>query len=241
MFKSFASLFKNQRSLSTKYLFKQRSIKNNIFSAPSLAWKSDITNSIFKSGPKKDIAEKPKTTTELNSVSNEDLKIVIVRGLPQAWNEKEFIHYFDKDRSNIEKVSVVKNRLGVNSGKAMVFFKTKNIAERFVKDWDHNMIDTPEYTQQIAVALFQLKTRESVVQSSSSAKQVYVHNLSFDCTNDDLYSLASDYGEIMKVELPTSATGKCKGFGYVTFQRVEDAKNFLNFANEADFLGRKIK
>jgi len=244
MIKNFANfLTRNGR---TTYLAKSLFNKKNqniFLTTASVAWKSDLSqsNSLFKDESKKDIAEKTKTSTELNSVSNEDLKIVLVRGLPQAWNDKELASYFDKDRRNIEKVSIVKNRLGVNTGKAMIFFKNKTIAEKFIKDWDHNMIDTPQYTQQIAVSMFQLKTRETVNQASASAKQVYVYNLSFDCTNNDLYSLACDYGEIMKVELPTTAIGKSKGFGYVTFQRVEDAKNFLEFAQESDFMGRKIK
>ena len=32
-------------------------------------------------------------------------------------------------------------------------------------------------------------------------KQIYLVNLPFDCSNDDVYYLASDFGEVINVEM----------------------------------------
>lgn len=53
---------------------------------------------------------------------------------------------------------------------------------------------------------------------------LFLGNLSFECTSDDVTDAFSPHGTIMSVRLPTDRdTGAPKGFGYVTFSSVEEA------------------
>jgi len=218
-------------------------LKNFIFTQ-TVAWKSDLEkpNSLTEKKDTTDLEEKQEVPTSiLNSITNEDLKVVILSGLPHPWNEKDISKYFDKAGRDILKVNVVRNRLGTNTGKALVTFRNSSIAEKFIADWNFNLIETEEYTQQIGAEVFTLKKRKDVSKTNYGLKQVYIYNLNFDCMNEDLYNFAADFGAVKNVELPTKQTGKNKGFGYVTFETAADAEKFIKFADEMDFMGRKIR
>ena len=63
---------------------------------------------------------------------------------------------------------------------------------------------------------------------------IYVGNLSYDVTTDDLSSVFSEYGNVKRVQLPTDReTGRPRGFGFVVFSNAEEAQNvFLDKEHE---------
>lgn len=71
---------------------------------------------------------------------------------------------------------------------------------------------------------------------------LFVGNLSFQSTEDSLWTAFGDYGDINEVRLPTDReTGGPKGFGYIQFKNVNDAKKALEALNQTDIDGRKIR
>ena len=51
------------------------------------------------------------------------------------------------------------------------------------------------------------------------SKRIYVGNLSFSTTDDELRSLFSQYGEVLSVNLVTDReTGRPRGFGFVEME-----------------------
>ena len=75
-----------------------------------------------------------------------------------------------------------------------------------------------------------------------SNMKMYVGNLSFDTTQQDLESIFSEHGTVTDVHLPTDReSGRPRGFAFVTM----DSKDAMNLAIEAlngtDVGGRTIK
>lgn len=71
--------------------------------------------------------------------------------------------------------------------------------------------------------------------------RIYVGNLSYDVTEDQLNSYFGQYGEIKDTKLITDLqTGRSKGFGFITFSSQQEASDSLS-ANGVDFEGRKLK
>jgi nucleolin len=65
-------------------------------------------------------------------------------------------------------------------------------------------------------------------QTGEPTETLFLGNLSFDATNDVISDSFSPYGTVMGVRLPTDReTGQPKGFGYVTFASVDEAKAAL--------------
>lgn len=70
--------------------------------------------------------------------------------------------------------------------------------------------------------------------------KVYVGNLAYSTTEDELRDFFTQYGNIKDVRLISDfQTGRSKGFGFVTFATPEEGKNALD-ANGAEFGGRKL-
>ncbi|KEF63310.1 nucleolin [Exophiala aquamarina CBS 119918] len=68
---------------------------------------------------------------------------------------------------------------------------------------------------------------------------LFLGNLSFECTSDDVTDAFSPHGTIMSVRLPTDRdTGAPKGFGYVTFSSVDEASGALE-AMQGGYIARR--
>lgn len=77
---------------------------------------------------------------------------------------------------------------------------------------------------------------------SAPNNTLFIGNLSFDATNDSIHEVFSAYGEISRVSLPTDReTGNPKGFGYVDFNTVEEAKAAFENLHGTEVDGRPIR
>ncbi|MCC6346499.1 MAG: RNA-binding protein [Nitrospirales bacterium] len=73
------------------------------------------------------------------------------------------------------------------------------------------------------------------------AKKVYVGNISFRATEDDLRNLFAAHGQVESVKLITDAmTGQPKGFGFVEMATEEDAQKAINALHGAPFMERTL-
>ncbi|XP_019057419.1 PREDICTED: RNA-binding protein 39 isoform X2 [Tarenaya hassleriana] len=76
---------------------------------------------------------------------------------------------------------------------------------------------------------------------SGGARRLYVGNLHVNMTEEDLRKVFEPFGTVELVQLPRDETGLCKGFGFVQFARLEDARNSLNLNGQLEIAGRAIK
>ena len=71
---------------------------------------------------------------------------------------------------------------------------------------------------------------------------IYVGNLSFEVTEDDLRSAFGDFGSVDSVRLITDKyTGRSKGFAFVEMTDNDEAKTAMSELNDKEFMGRTIK
>lgn len=71
--------------------------------------------------------------------------------------------------------------------------------------------------------------------------KLYVGNLSFDASADDVRSLFSQYGGVTDVYLPTDRdSGRPRGFAFVTMDSGEAAKAAENALNGQNWMGRNL-
>ncbi|MCD6256723.1 RNA-binding protein [Candidatus Aerophobetes bacterium] len=72
-------------------------------------------------------------------------------------------------------------------------------------------------------------------------KKLYVGNLSYKATEDDLKDLFKEFETVTEVNLVTDrATGRSRGFGFVEFSSDEDADKAINSLNGKMFQDREI-
>jgi RNA recognition motif-containing protein len=71
-------------------------------------------------------------------------------------------------------------------------------------------------------------------------KRLYVGNLPYSTTKEDLRTLFGEYA-IDSVVITDRETGRSKGFGFVTMETEEDAGEAIRQFNESDFNGRQLR
>jgi len=71
--------------------------------------------------------------------------------------------------------------------------------------------------------------------------KIYVGNISFSVSEDDIRGLFSTFGEIQSVKLITDPqTGRPRGFGFVEMASDEDARKAIEELNNKSFKDRNL-
>lgn len=71
---------------------------------------------------------------------------------------------------------------------------------------------------------------------------IYVGNLSFQATEDDLKEVFAEYGEVGRVSLPTDReTGRKRGFAFVEMSSEAQEDAAIAELDGAEWLGREIR
>ena len=73
------------------------------------------------------------------------------------------------------------------------------------------------------------------------SKKMYVGNLAFQSTEDDIQKLFGEYGEVLSVNLITDReTGRSRGFAFVEMND-EDAKSAMESLDGTELDGRSLR
>ncbi|MEB3340180.1 RNA-binding protein [Okeania sp.] len=71
---------------------------------------------------------------------------------------------------------------------------------------------------------------------------IYVGNLSYEVTQDDLSEVFKEYGTVKRVQLPTDReTGRPRGFGFVEMSTEEEETAAIDALDGAEWMGRDIR
>ena len=71
---------------------------------------------------------------------------------------------------------------------------------------------------------------------------IYVGNLSYDVTDEDLSGAFAEYGTVKSVKLPTDReTGRPRGFGFVEMSADAEEDAAIEALDGAEWMGRDLK
>jgi len=86
------------------------------------------------------------------------------------------------------------------------------------------------------------KTYEYVDSCESNVGTIYVGNLPYDASKEDLKSAFAEYGDVKKVQLPIDReSGRPRGFGFVEMESETEEERAIEGLNEAEYNGRTLK
>jgi RNA recognition motif-containing protein len=74
------------------------------------------------------------------------------------------------------------------------------------------------------------------------AMSIYVGNLSFDATQDQITEVFAEYGTVSRVSMPTDReTGRPRGFAFVEMESEDQETAAIDALDGAEWMGRDLK
>lgn len=71
---------------------------------------------------------------------------------------------------------------------------------------------------------------------------IYVGNLSYDVTQDDLDRVFAEYGKVSRVSIPTDReTGRSRGFAFVEMTEETEEEAAIKDLDGAEWMGRSMR
>jgi RNA recognition motif-containing protein len=71
---------------------------------------------------------------------------------------------------------------------------------------------------------------------------LYVGNLSYEVTQEDLNAVFAEYGSVKRIQLPTDReTGRLRGFGFVEMGTEAEESAAIEALDGAEWMGRDLK
>lgn len=71
---------------------------------------------------------------------------------------------------------------------------------------------------------------------------IYIGNLNYDISEDELMDIFKEYGEVASVKIIIDKySGRSKGFGFIDMPNDQEASEAMENINDTDIKGRRIK
>ncbi|XP_077193434.1 polyadenylate-binding protein 4 isoform X3 [Paroedura picta] len=138
---------------------------------------------------------------------------------------------------SLRKSGVVCDENG-SKGYAFVHFETQDAADRAIEKMNGMLLND----RKVFVGRFKSR-KEREAELGAKAKEftnVYIKNFGDDMDDERLKELFSKYGKTLSVKVMTDPSGKSKGFGFVSFERHEEANKAVEEMNGKDINGKMV-
>ncbi|KAJ8191126.1 hypothetical protein LV157_003709 [Aspergillus fumigatus] len=180
---------------------------------------------------------------ELNE-DERDRRTIFVQQLAARLRTKELIAFFEKV-GPVKEAQIVKDRVsGRSKGVGYVEFKSEESVAPAIQLTGQKLLGIPIIAQLTEAE----KNRQARNPEASSGHnhaapfhRLYVGNIHFSITENDLQNVFEPFGELEFVQLQKDEAGRSKGYGFVQFRDPNQAREALEKMNGFDLAGRAIR
>jgi len=139
---------------------------------------------------------------------------------------------------NILSCKVALDEAGVSKGYGFVHFDTGDAADAAIANVNGMLLN-----DKIVFVGHHIPRRErqaKIDEVRSHFTNLYVKNLSTEVTEPEFRELFEKYGQVTSAVVNVDAEGKSKGFGFVNFDKHEDARKAVDELHDKDFRGQPL-
>ncbi|XP_058052263.1 polyadenylate-binding protein 4 isoform X1 [Ahaetulla prasina] len=161
---------------------------------------------------------------------------VFIKNLDKSIDNKALYDTFSAF-GNILSCKVVCDENG-SKGYAFVHFETQDAADRAIEKMNGMLLND----RKVFVGRFK-SHKEREAELGAKAKEftnVYIKNFGDEMDDERLKDLFSNYGKTLSVKVMTDPAGKSKGFGFVSFEKHEEANKAVEEMNGKDINGKIV-
>lgn len=173
-----------------------------------------------------------------------DRRTVFVQQLAARLRTKELIAFFEK-AGPVKEAQIVKDRVsGRSKGVGYVEFKEEASVPKAIQLTGQRLLGIPIIAQLTEAE----KNRQARVDQASQKDantvpfhRLYVGNIHFSITENDLRHVFEPWGELEFVQLQKEEGGRSRGYGFVQYRDPAQAREALEKMNGFDLAGRPIR
>ncbi|XP_064020937.1 nucleolin [Pogoniulus pusillus] len=174
--------------------------------------------------------EKAKSKEAMKENKKErDARTLFVKNLPYRITEDEMKEVFD----NAVEIRMVLNKEGTSRGMAYIEFKSEADANKALEEKQGAEVDG-----RAMVIDYTGEKSQQEHQKDKESKTLIVNNLSYAATEETLQEV---FKNASFIRMPQTNQGKSKGYAFVDFPTLDDAKAALNSYNNTEIEGRVIR
>ncbi|XP_069575765.1 polyadenylate-binding protein 4 [Brachyistius frenatus] len=161
---------------------------------------------------------------------------VFIKNLDKSIDNKALYDTFSAF-GNILSCKVVCDENG-SKGYAFVHFETQDAADRAIEKMNGMLLND----RKVFVGRFKSR-KEREAELGAKAKEftnVYIKNFGDDMDDSRLKELFDKYGKTLSVKVMMDPTGKSRGFGFVSYEKHEDANKAVEDMNGTELNGKTV-
>ncbi|XP_034358101.1 polyadenylate-binding protein 4 isoform X4 [Arvicanthis niloticus] len=161
---------------------------------------------------------------------------VFIKNLDKSIDNKALYDTFSAF-GNILSCKVVCDENG-SKGYAFVHFETQEAADKAIEKMNGMLLND----RKVFVGRFKSR-KEREAELGAKAKEftnVYIKNFGEEVDDENLKELFSQFGKTLSVKVMRDSSGKSKGFGFVSYEKHEDANKAVEEMNGKEMSGKAI-
>ncbi|RMZ91808.1 hypothetical protein DV736_g968, partial [Chaetothyriales sp. CBS 134916] len=184
-------------------------------------------------------------TPEVQLTEDErDRRTVFVQQLAARLRTKELIQFFEKV-GPVKEAQIVKDRVsGRSKGVGYVEFINEDSVPLAIQLTGQKLLGIPIIAQLTEAEKNRQARNASAVSGNHNSipfHRLYVGNIHFSITEQDLQNVFEPFGELEFVQLQKEEGGRSRGYGFVQFRDPNQAREALEKMNGFDLAGRPIR
>lgn len=126
--------------------------------------------------------------------------------------------------------------------KAFLVAKKTRTSKKQIKQFEIVVPTTLKYKESIEQSKIEFRQTENIANiDPSEYSKIFVANIPFDVTEDELTTLFSQFGEVESVKIPRHfQTKQSRGFAFIEFDKKLDSEEAIKQSSKVELKGRKI-
>ncbi|CAE6414420.1 unnamed protein product [Rhizoctonia solani] len=162
---------------------------------------------------------------------------IFIKNLDEAIDNKA-LHDTFAAFGNVLSCKVATDEAGKSRGYGYVHYETAESAEAAIKAVNRMLLNDKQVF--VGHHISRKERQSQIDEARSQFTNIYVKNLDTEITEAEFRVMFEEFGNITSAVLQTDNEGKSRGFGFVNFERHEEAERAVNEMNEKDIKGKTL-
>jgi len=169
-------------------------------------------------------------------------KTLFIKNLNFETTESTLQKLFEKQKLGKMSIKIVRKDQ-LSCGYGFVEFETPDLALNALKKLQHMIVDG--HKLELSVSQRKTEPKENKKKKKTNLEfenstKIVVRNIPFEATKNEIRDLFKAFGELKTVRLPKKMSGLHRGFGFVEFVSVEEARNAFETLSNTHLYGRRL-